>query len=232
MRVNTDMKAASGTGALLWRIALALAVLAVAVFACGCSGASGLSVSSGTSTASSSSSAALSGSESAASSASSGVEDVVDEIQERLDELKSDVEQELADRESAVPTHAKLGEEVQVTDKLAVSVVSVEDGPYDYADQTPTVKVTVSMRNLTDKTVLVKPSNWDADNVAGKRVDHKLYVKDENGKRDTRSFTPTRVSPRATFTDVLYFDGDALVSVVYEPRWLVSAENQYVYFDL
>ena len=159
-------------------------------------------------------------------------DDTIDEFMEKLEEIESAVMDELEDRETAVPTHARIGEEIKVTDKLAVSVMSVEPGPYDYADQTPTMKVTVAMRNLTDKTILVKPSNWDADNTAGQRVDHKRYVKDEAGKRDTRSFLPARVSPRATFTGVLYFDGEGLVSVVYEPHWLVSSENQYVYFDV
>jgi len=161
-------------------------------------------------------------------------DDMIEELRGYYDEVEGKVADEIEDRETAVPTHASLGDEVEVTDSLAVSVLSVEPGPYDYdyADDGPTVKVTVAMRNLTDKTLLVKASNWDADNTSGQRVDHKLYVKDEHGNRDVRSFGLTRVSPRATFTGVLYFDGEGLVSVVYEPHWLVSAENQYVYFDL
>ena len=63
-------------------------------------------------------------------------------------------------------------------------------------------------------------------------IDHKLYIKDERGKRDVRSFEPTKVSPNATFTGVVYFDGEGLSSVIYEPHWLVSSQNQYIYFDL
>lgn len=159
-------------------------------------------------------------------------DDLVGDLQERYYDLEQRVAEELEDRATAEPLHAGIGDEVEVTDKLAVSVVSVEPGPYDYLDDGPTVKVTVSMRNLTDKTVLVKASNWNADNTSGQRVDHKLYVKDGSGDRSTRSFLPTRVSPHATFTDVVYFDGEGLVSVIYEPHWLVSAENQYVYFDI
>ena len=159
-------------------------------------------------------------------------DEMVEDIKGYYEEAEGAVRDELEDRKTAMPTHVELGEEVEVTDNLAVSVLSVEPGPYDYADDGPTVKVTVAMRNLTDKTLVVKASNWDADNTSGQRVDHKLYVKDESGERNTRSFEPTKVSPRATFTGVLYFDGEDLVSVIYEPHWLVSAENQYVYFDL
>lgn len=159
-------------------------------------------------------------------------DDLVEQFVERYDELESSVIEELEDRKNATPIHAALGEEVEVTGKLAVSVLSVEPGPYDYADNTPTVKVTVEMRNLTDKVVAVKASNWNADNSNGQRVDHKLYIKDEGGKRDVRSFEPTKISPSATFAGVLYFDGEGIRSVVYEPHWLVSSQNQYIYFDL
>ena len=177
------------------------------------------------------------GADSSSSSSCTGgwslvTDDIIDELRGYYDEVEDKVTDELEDRKNATPVHASLGEEVAVTDNLAVSVLSVEPGPYDYADDGPTVKVTVAMRNLTDKALFVKASNWDADNTSGQRIDHKLYVKDERGNRDTRSFGLTRVSPRATFTGVLYFDGAGLVSVVYEPHWLVSSENQYVYFDL
>ena len=101
--------------------------------------------------------------------------DLADLLLEKYDEAESFVAKELEERETAEPIHVSLGEEVAVTDKLAVTVVAVEPGPYDYADKTPTVKVTVQMRNLTDRTHLVKPSNFDADNSDGARVDHKLY---------------------------------------------------------
>ena len=156
----------------------------------------------------------------------------IDQFVKRYDELESYAIDELGDRKNAVPIHAALGEEVEATGSLAVRVLSVETGPYDYADNTSTVKVTVGMRNLTDKAISVKASNWDADNGNGQRVDHKLYIKDERGKRDVRSFEPTKVSPNATFTGVVYFDGESLNSIIYEPHWLVSSQNQYIYFDL
>ena len=159
-------------------------------------------------------------------------DDLIEQFVERYDELESYAIEELEDRKNATPIHAVLGEEIEATGNLAVSVLSVETGPYDYADNTPTVKVTVAMRNLTDKAISVKASNWDADNGNGQRVDHKLYVKDEQGKRDVRSFEPTKVSPKATFTGAVYFDGESLNSVIYEPHWLVSSQNQYIYFDL
>jgi len=159
-------------------------------------------------------------------------DDFIEWFVERYDELESTAIEELEDRKNASPIHAALGDEVEATGNLAVSVLSVEPGPYDYADNTPTMKVTVAMRNLTNKAISVKASNWDADNGNGQRVDHKLYIKDERGKRDLRSFEPTKVSPNATFTGVVYFDGKSLSSVIYEPHWLVSSQNQYIYFDL
>ena len=157
---------------------------------------------------------------------------LLDKVGDAYSELETAISDELDSRRNSTPVHASIGEEVAVTDNLAVSVVAVENGPYDYADRTPTVKVTVQMRNLTDRTLRVKPSNFDADNSNGERVDHKIHIKDENGNRDTRSFAPTSISPNSTFTGEVYFDGESLVSVVYEPHWLVSSQNQYVYFDM
>jgi len=159
-------------------------------------------------------------------------DDLIQEFVDVFDSLESEATEQLEERRAAEPIHAIIGDEVQVTGNLAVSVVSVEPGPYDYADNTPTMKVTVAMRNLADKSLSVKPSNWDADNTSGQRIDHKIYVKDENGKRDIRSFEPMKISPGATATGVVYFDGDGLVDVIYEPHWLISAENQYVYFNV
>lgn len=130
------------------------------------------------------------------------------------------------------PIHAETGEWVEATGNLAVSIDSVEEGPYDYADQTPTVKVAVSMKNLTDNTIVVKASNWNADNSNGERVDHKLWICDSNGEICERSFEVTRVSPRSTFKGIVYFDGSSLVDVVYEPHWLLSRQNQCIYFNL
>lgn len=139
---------------------------------------------------------------------------------------------QLEARRSAVPTHAALGEEVAATENLSVTVVSVEEGPYDYLDRTPTTMVTVRMRNTSDHVVTVKASNWDADTASGLRVDHKYVVVGEDNHVAAQSFTVARISPGATYEACVYFDGDALVSVIYEPHWLVSAENEYVYFDL
>lgn len=157
--------------------------------------------------------------------------DMVQRLEEKYDELESAVVDELEARENAVPIHVALGEEVDVTYNLAVRVVSVEEGPFNHGTNSPTVKVVVGFRNKTDKTLMVKPSNVDADTTDGRRIDHKLYVKDGNGKRNTRSFLPTNVSPGATFTGTVYFDAEALESVIYEPHFLVSAQSQYVYWD-
>lgn len=168
----------------------------------------------------------------AGASATSKTPDLISRAEEAYDNLEETITDELKDRQNATPKHAKIGEEVEVTGNLAVRVVSVEPGPYDYADRTETMKVIVEMRNLTDKKLMVKPSNFDADNTNGQRVDHKIYIKDENGKRDTRSFEPTNISPNATFTGVVYFDGSGLGAVIYEPHWLISSQNQYIYFDV
>lgn len=138
----------------------------------------------------------------------------------------------IRDREDSTPRFAQIGEWASATENLDVKVDSVEKGPYDYADSTPTMKVTVSMRNLTDHTLTVKASNWNADNTDGQRVDHKLWVKDSNGSVADRSFELTRISPQSVFTGVVYFDGDGLIDVTYQPHWLVSSENQFVYFEV
>ena len=160
------------------------------------------------------------------------VDEVFSLLEEILEHSVEVVSETIDEVVNATPGHASLGEEVTVTDNLAVSVVSVEEGPYDHADGSPTVMVTVTMHNLSDHVVYVKASNWDADTTDGRRVDHKLFVFDEQGNVVARSFSPTAVSPGATYTGVLYFDGEGLVSVVYEPHWVVSTQDQYVYFDL
>lgn len=146
-------------------------------------------------------------------------------------------EQEAASSEeasaaAAVPNHAGIGEWQTATRNLEVRVISVAPGPYDYADDGPTVMVTVAMHNMSDHVIRVKPSNWDADNTWGQRVDHKISVKDENGRRVARSFKPTSISPGATYEAVVYFDGEGLVSVIYEPHWLVSPESDFLFFDI
>ena len=146
-------------------------------------------------------------------------------------------EQEAASSEeasaaAAVPNHAGIGEWQTATRNLEVRVISVAPGPYDYADDGPTVMVTVAMHNMSDHVIHVKPSNWDADNTWGQRVDHKISVKDENGRRVARSFKPTSISPGATYEAVVYFDGEGLVSVIYEPHWLVSPESDFLFFDI
>ena len=146
--------------------------------------------------------------------------------------LSDAASEQLEARRTAEPVHAALGDEVAATENLAVSVVAVEAGPYDYLDQSPTVMVTVRMRNTSDHVVTVKASNWDADNTSGLRVDHKYAVVNEESQVVAQSFTTLRISPGATVEAVVYFDGEGLVSVIYEPHWLVSAENEYIYFDL
>ena len=160
------------------------------------------------------------------------VDEVFSLLEEVLQHSVETVAETIDDVVNATPGHFPLGEEAAVTENLAVSVVSVEEGPYDHADGSPTVMVTVTMHNLSDHVVYVKASNWDADTTDGRRVDHKLFVFDEQGNIVARSFSPTAVSPGATYTGVLYFDGEGLVSVVYEPHWVVSTQDQYVYFDL
>lgn len=158
--------------------------------------------------------------------------DVLDRIETAGNNAGTAIEEFVRDREDSTPQYATVGEWVSATENLDVRVESVEQGLYDYADSTPTMKVTVSMRNLTDHTLTVKASNWNADNTDGQRVDHKLWVKDGNGSVADRSFELTRISPQSVFTGVVYFDGDGLVDVVYEPHWLVSSENQFVYFEV
>lgn len=163
---------------------------------------------------------------------SSDTHGALEYAQEGIESAQKAIEDELASRRDSVPIHAPVGEEVLVTDNLGIKIVSVSAGPFDYADQTDTVKVVVEMRNLSDAVIHVKPSNFNADTVDGKRVSHKLYIKSEGGSRDVRSFSPTAISPQATFTGEVYFDGSGLTAVVYEPHWLVSSQNQYVYFDI
>ena len=139
--------------------------------------------------------------------------------------------EELESRVNSVPTHAEVGQEVVATENLSVSVVSVEAGPYDYLDHTSTTMVTVRMHNTSDHTIVVKASNWDADTTTGLREDHKYVILGEDNQVIAQSFTTARITPGATYEAVVYFDGD-LVSVIYEPHWLVSSENQYIYFDL
>ena len=78
----------------------------------------------------------------------------------------------------------------------------------------------------------MKASNWDAANTDGQRVDHKLWVKGEDGAIVDESFELTRISPDSVLTGVVYFDGEGLVDVVYEPHWLLSSQNQYIYFEV
>ena len=54
------------------------------------------------------------------------------------------------DARNAQPLCFRIGEWASVTENLDVRVDYVEEGPYDYAGSTPTVRVTVSIRNLTD----------------------------------------------------------------------------------
>lgn len=165
-------------------------------------------------------------------SQSDDLRDLIDKGVSKANELSKEAETAVSDASNSEPVHVRIGEWVNATDNLDVRVDSIEQGPYDYADSTPTMKVTVSMRNLTDRTLTVKASNWNADNTDGQRVDHKLWVKNGNGSIADRSFELTRISPDSVFTGTVYFDGNGLVDVIYEPHWLVSTENQYIYFEI
>lgn len=145
-------------------------------------------------------------------------------------ELSKELESAIDNAKNSQPIRVRIGKWARATDNLEVRVDSVEQGPYDSSDSTPTMKVTVSMKNLTDHTLTVKASNWNADNTDGQRVDHKLWVKNGNGSIEDRSFELTRISPDSVFTGTVYFDGNGLVDVVYEPHWLLSGQNQYIYF--
>lgn len=134
-------------------------------------------------------------------------------------------------RENAVPGHFGIGEMAAATKNLAVGVMAIEPGPYDHRDGTPTTRVVVSMANTSDEVVTVKASNWNADTKSGLRVDHKHAVYSEGGEKVAESFTLANVSPEATYTAELYFDGE-LVDVLYEPHWLISAQNEYLYWDV
>ena len=206
----------------------AITALAIAgLLMCGCT--------SGNASESSKSTASEQFSESLASEDQSEPEttqDLLDRIVTAGSKAGATIEEFIREREDSSPQIVRIGEWANATENLDVKVDSVEKGPYDYADSTPTVKVTVSMRNLTDHTLTVKASNWNADNTDGQRVDHKLCVKDSGGNTADRSFELTRISPGSVFTGVVYFDGDGLVDVVYEPHWLVSSQNQYIYFDV
>jgi len=106
------------------------------------------------------------------------VQDIIDWLTTTWEQVSQEASEQLKHRSTATPTHARLGDEVAATENLAVSVVSVEAGPYDHLDDTPTTMVTVRMRNTSDHTVVVKASNWDADATNGLRVDYKLIIMD------------------------------------------------------
>ena len=158
-----------------------------------------------------------------------GLTDLIDKGVDKAEKLSGEVNAAINDAIHSQPVHVRMGEWASATENLDVRVDSVEQGPYD---SSPTMKVTVSMKNLTDQTLTVKASNWNADNTDGQRVDHKLWVKDDDDKTTNRSFELTRISPKSVFTGVVYFDGSGLVDVIYEPHWLLSGQNQCLYFDV
>lgn len=159
-------------------------------------------------------------------------EELLNGAEDAYDNVVDSVQEFLEDRKTATPVYAQIGEIVQATENLAVSVLSVEPGPYDYLDKTDTVKVTVSMANTSDSTIWVKASNWDADTSNGTRVDHKIWVFGEGLKKEASSFGVEQLYPGGTFTGDLYFDAESLVAVVYEPHWLISSQNQYIYWEV
>lgn len=160
-----------------------------------------------------------------------GLTDLIDKGVDKAEKLSGEVNATINDAIHSQPVRVRVGEWASATENLDVRVDSIEQGPYDHADSSPTMKVTVSMKNLTNQTLTVKASNWNADNTDGQRVDHKLWVKDGDGKTTDRSFELTRISPESVFTGVVYFDGSGLVDVVYEPHWLISSQNQYIFFE-
>lgn len=159
-------------------------------------------------------------------------QELLSKAESESDDLLNSVGEIIEERENATPIYAKLGEEVQATPNLAVSVLEVESGPYDYLDKTDTVEVTVSMKNTSSSTIWVKASNWDADTSNGTRVDHKNWIFGKDFKKEASSFGVKCLYPGGTFTGTLYFDAEDLVAVLYEPHWLISSENEYIYWLL
>lgn len=167
----------------------------------------------------------------ASSNSSSDLSELAEDAESIYQKGVNAVTSFIEERKDAVPQHYAIGEMAAATKNLAVGVIAVEAGPYDYRDGSPTTKVTVAMANTSEHTVTVKASNWNADTTDGLRVDHKLAVYGDNGKKVAESFMVGNVSPKATYTAVIYFDGD-LVDVLYEPHWLISSQNQYLYWDI
>lgn len=160
----------------------------------------------------------------------SAIADLFCQIEDTSANISYDIDSFLEEGENAKLVYASLGQQLQATDNLSVAVLSVSPGPYDYFDKTETVKVTVSMTNTSDKTIWVKASNWDADTSNGTRVDHKITVFGEDLKPEVSSFTIEHLYPDGTFIGDLYFDASSLVAIVYEPHWLISSQNQYLYW--
>ena len=119
-----------------WPFVLLAVLVAVSLVLGGCGSSSGTASGSASysSAASSSSTSNRSAEDESSASGESGLEiapeELIDELEERYNELEAQVADELEDRETAVPVHAAISQEVQVTDKLAVTVVSVVYEPH------------------------------------------------------------------------------------------------------
>lgn len=136
-------------------------------------------------------------------------------------------------RQTDRPVKAAIGQPVAVTGRLTCAVLAVEDGPYDCVRGHATKKVRVAMENTSDRVVMVKPSNWNADATSGERLDHVYAVYGESGDVAASSFSPTtKISPGKVLEADVYFVADSLDNVIYEPHWLVSSENQLAFWDV
>lgn len=121
---------------------------------------------------------------------------------------------------------ASIGEWVNGADGFAVRVDSVEEGPYDEEEGTPTVRVVLSMKNMRNQTTTFKTSFWSADNSDGQNVVYRGSVKDLDGVNVVGC-----VPSGHTVTGVMYFAGEELVDILYQPR-LDSGEEQLVTFEI
>ena len=210
------------------RLLGAVFILAAVLALAGCGGGASSQTSTVTSSSSSTSSSSFVADDSADDEAT-----LTEQIEEAYSDVEDYVASELEAREYATPTHLALGEEAVVSSKLAVTVTSVEAGPYDPHRQTSTVKVSVRVRNLTSKVAIAKCLNFAADTTSGARKEvRKTWIRDSLfGKVARSSLLAVRVSPNSTFEGELYFDADGLSSVLYRPT-LASSQNQYYYWDI
>ncbi len=142
-------------------------------------------------------------------------------------EASQEGSRESADNYSYEPqVVASVGEWVNGADGFAVRVDSVEEGPYDEEQGMPTVRVVLSMKNMRNQTTTFKTSFWSADNSDGRNVVYRGNFKDLNGVNVVGC-----VPSGHTVTGVMYFAGEELVDILYQPR-LDSGEEQLVTFEI